>query len=246
MAQQINLINPALRKTRGLLSATPLAIAAGVLLVLILAAGSVMRQRANGTQAEADKRAAELTAAQAQLVELSSRTTESATDPILAEELNNSRAMLNLREEVIATLERGVFTGNAGFAEFLRGFARQAPSGLWLTGFVLNPVSRDIEIRGRMLRSTALPEFVQRLRSEEAFRGISFSSLVIERPAQTAAVAASDEQGAAPSTEKTATTGKTATASADYIEFVMRSTPEKDAASREAAPARTTKLEVRQ
>lgn len=240
MLQQINLINPALRKTRDLLSAVPLAIAVGVLLVLILVAGSVARQRAGSAQVEADKRAEELKAAQAQLVEMSARTTEAATDPVLAEELSNSRAMLNLREEVIATLERGVFTGNSGFAEFLRGFARQAPNGLWLTGFVLNPVSRDIEIRGRMLRSTALPEFIQRLKSETVFRGVSFSSLIIERPAQ----AAVPELDSAPAPTPT----HAAAASPDYIEFVMRTTSvDTSRSSAEAAASgKTTVLEVRQ
>ncbi|SMB29886.1 conserved exported protein of unknown function [Sterolibacterium denitrificans] len=240
MLQQINLINPALRKTRDLLSAVPLAMAVGVLLVLILVAGSVARQRASSAQVEADKRAEELKAAQAQLVEMSARTTEAAIDPVLAEELSNSRAMLNLREEVIATLERGVFTGNSGFAEFLRGFARQAPNGLWLTGFVLNPVSRDVEIRGRMLRSTALPEFIQRLKSEAVFRGVSFSSLVIERPAQDA-VPELDSASASVSAHVKA-------ASPDYIEFVIRTTPVETSRSAAgvAASGKTTVLEVRQ
>lgn len=242
MLQQINLINPALRKTRDLLSAIPLAIAVGVLLVLILTAGSVARQRANAAQAEAEKRAEELKTAQAQLMEMSARTTELATDPALAEELANSRAMLNLREEIIATLERGVFTDNSGFAEFLRGFARQAPNGLWLTGFVLNPMSRDIEIRGRMLRSTALPEFIQRLKSEAVFRGVSFSSLIIERPAQPVA----SEQEAAPASAPVP--AQAAAALPDYIEFVMRTTSAETSRSAAvvATPSKTKVLEVRQ
>ncbi|MBV2235156.1 MAG: hypothetical protein KUL75_06360 [Sterolibacterium sp.] len=244
MQQQINLINPALRKTRDLLSAMPLAMVVGLLLILIMAGGSFARQRATAAQVEADKRTAELTAAQAQLMELSGKTSEGAVDPVLAEELTNSRAMLNLREEVIATLERGVFTGNTGFAEFLRGFARQAPSGLWLTGFVLNPVDRNIEIRGRMLKATALPEFVQRLKSEDVFRGMSFSSLEIDRPER----AGAEETDQADGFTADSAMRQAAEKLPDYSEFVMRTTPAGTATSKieDDVPRRAARLEIRQ
>ena len=245
MPQQINLINPALRKTRDLFSAMPLALVAGALLVLLLTAGTMARQHVGSLQTEANKRAQELQAAQAQLLEISSTETGAATDTVLAEELAKSRAMLNLREEVIATLERGIFSDNAGFAEFMRGFARQAPQGLWLTGFALNPLERNVEIRGRMLKSTALPEFIQRLREETAFQGLSFSSLTIERPSS------AEQTGAAAGTDNFLSPQAMMNApakQAEFIEFVIRTTPDKPdtpAAARPAEKGRTTVLELR-
>lgn len=239
MPQQINLINPALRKTRDLFSAMPLALAAGVLLVLLLTANTIARQHVGSLQAEAGKYEQELQTAQAKLLEISSTEAGAATNTALAEELANSRAMLNLREEVITILERGIFLDNTGFAEFMRGFARQAPQSLWLTGFALNPLERNVEVRGRMLKSTALPEFIQRLRKETAFQGLGFSSLTIERPSSEEQAGTAAGAGSAPSTQMMMN------ASTEFMEFVIQTAPDKsDVPVRSAAKGRS--LEVRQ
>ena len=70
MAQQINLITPALRKKRDLLTAMPLAMATAAMLVLLGAGSFWVTQQANTVQAEADKRAADLKGAQDRLAEL--------------------------------------------------------------------------------------------------------------------------------------------------------------------------------
>lgn len=184
MTQQINLINLELRKKRDLLTAAPLSIAFGVVLVIVFAAFMVAQQRANTVQAEADKRTAELKQAQDQMQELSKKIAETKPDPRLAEELEHARTLLNLREEIIQTLEGGVFGKGGGYSEFMRGFARQAPRDLWLTGFVLRSEDASIEIRGSMLKPAALPEFIRRLGDEAAFKGIGFASLLVGRTTQ--------------------------------------------------------------
>ncbi|MBP9219338.1 MAG: hypothetical protein KBF29_10925 [Sterolibacterium sp.] len=184
MAQQINLINLELRKKRDLLTAAPLSIAFGVVLAIVFAAFMVAQQRANTVQAEAGKRTAELKQAQDQMQELSKKIAETKPDPRLAEELGHARTLLNLREEIIQTLEGGVFGKGGGYSEFMRGFARQAPRDLWLTGFVLRSEDASIEIRGSMLKPAALPEFIRRLGDEVAFKGIGFASLLVGRTTQ--------------------------------------------------------------
>ncbi|MDD5174832.1 MAG: PilN domain-containing protein [Sterolibacterium sp.] len=100
----------------------------------------------------------------------------------LANELANARALLKSREEVVKVLESGAFSNTIGFAEFLRGFARQAPNGLWLTGFTIGAGGTEMEIRGRMLNPASLPEYIRRLKTEKVFQGRSFASLTIQRP----------------------------------------------------------------
>lgn len=182
MSQQINLLNLALRKKKDLLTAQPLMLAACLVLVLILILFSVGRQQAETAQAEADKRAIEVKKVQDQMQELARKLAEVKPSQALQDELTNARAMLSLREDVIAALEGGDFGAGQGFAEFLRGFARQVPDGLWLTGFTLNTTKAEIEMHGRMVKATALPEYLRRLNSEKAFQGRSFSSLLIEAP----------------------------------------------------------------
>ncbi len=237
MIQQINLLNPGLRKRRDLLSAIPLTIAAGVLLVLVLAVSSVVRQQAGDLEAAADKRAAELKASQAHLVELGKSVSEIKPNPELVEELANSRAMLNLRTEVIAVLEGGAFNSKRGFSEFMRGFARQAPEGLWLTGFVLYPNGDNLEIHGRMLKPTALPEFIRRLNSEQAFQGLGFSSLSMDRPVKSVTASGAPPQGAAT---------PAAPSLAPFVEFLLKSTPADSKASAAGGSAHPTSKGSRQ
>lgn len=182
MAQQINLINPALRKKRDLLTAIPLSIATGIMLVLVIAAALLARQQADTVQAEADKRAADLKTSQERLTELGKVVAETRPDPKLAEELENARTLLNLREEIVTIVEGGALGKKGSFSEYMRGFARQVPRDLWLTGFVLFPTGENMEIRGRMMNAAALPDFIRRLNSETAFQGVGFSSLMIDRP----------------------------------------------------------------
>ncbi len=222
MIQQINLLNSGLRKQRDLLSAIPLTIAAGVLLLLVLAVSSGVRQRAGDLEAAADKRAAELKASQAHLVELGKTVSEIKPSPELAEELANSTAMLNLRTEVIALLESGTFNSNRGYSEFMRGFARQVPESLWLTGFVLYSNGNNLEIHGRMLKPTALPEFIRRLNGEKVFQGLSFSSLSIDRPVKAVTAPTAQSQSAAAS--------ETSNLS-PFVEFLLKSPPTENQAS---------------
>lgn len=215
MTQQINLLNLELRKKRDLLTAKPLAIAVGLVLVLLMTVSTLVGQQAAALQSEADKRAAELKASQDRLLEMGKSMSDLKPNPELLDELSNSRAMLNLREEVIGALEGKDLHGNQGFAEFLRGFARQVPNGLWLSGFNLHTAGEEMEIRGNMLNSTALPEYIRRLNSEKAFQGRSFSSLVIQRPG---VGGDGKPAGAAPGAEA-------ASAPPAFVEFVLRSKP---------------------
>lgn len=203
MAQQINLINPALRKKRDLLTAIPLSIATGILLVLIIVAAFFAHQQADTVQAEADKRAAELKKSQERLAELGKVVAETKPDPKLAEELENARTLLNLREEIVTIVEGGALGKKGGFSEYMRGFTRQVPRDLWLTGFVLSPTGENMEIRGRMMNAAALPEFIRRLNSETIFQGVGFSSLLIDRPPPEPVVAKPVAAPVAPPASKT-------------------------------------------
>ncbi len=198
MSQQINLINPALRHKRDWLTATPLAIVSGVFLLIIIITAIWAKQRVEIRQTEADQRASILKTSQDRLAELGKTVTELKPNQQLADELTTSRTMLNLREEVMVALEGGAFSNNTGFSEYLRGFARQAPEGLWLSGFTIGSGGEEMEIRGRMLNPLALPEYIQRLNSEKAFKGRSFSTLTIQRPESAEAAKPSAPQPAAP------------------------------------------------
>jgi hypothetical protein len=108
--------------------------------------------------------------------------------PQLIAEVERVEGLLRRRGEILRLLEGGVVGSTGGFAEYLRGFARQAPQGLWLTGFTIGSGGNDMEIRGSMLNPAALPDYIQRLGTEKAFQGRNFAALTMNRADPPAAV----------------------------------------------------------
>lgn len=224
MSQQINLINPALRKTKDWLTATVLAVATGIMVVVIVGSTILAKQAADARFAEAERSAAALKAAQDRLMALSKEVGELKPDPKLGEELSSALKVLSLREDVIKALEGGAGSagGITGFSEYFRGFARQVPSGLWLTGIVMDTGSDEMEIRGRMLNPASLPDYIQRLNSEKAFSGKGFSNLAILRPAPDAApVGANASSGGVQVSANASAATATVPKSSPFVDFML-------------------------
>ncbi len=181
MSAQINLYHPRFLKQRDVLALGNVAIAAVIVYVVLAAVGGWAWQHA-ATRSDA------ATAAEAQLKSAKERVeaeTKAAAsrkpDPQLAAELEAAESRLRRRVEIAGLLESGAIGSTGGFAEYLRGFARQASEGLWLTGFSIGTGGNDMEIRGSVLDPTALPDYIRRLGAEKAFQGRSFAALTMNR-----------------------------------------------------------------
>lgn len=240
MSQQINLLNPAFHKTFDWLTAKPLAIATCVMLVILVAISNWAAFQADSRERVANQRAEKLKTAQDRLLTMSKTIAESKPDPQLANELADARALLKSREEVMKVLEGGALGNTIGFAEFLRGFARQVPNGLWLTGFTIGAGGNEMEIRGRMLNPASLPEYIRRLKTEKAFQGRSFASLTIQRPEEgrekkAATTPAANAKIGAPG----ATTPALPPSFVDFVLMPETTDPGKPASTASTAPAAT-------
>lgn len=181
MSAQINLYHPRFLKQHDPLSLGNVVIAGIVLCaVLALASGWI------GMNAAQRKDAAAIVEAQLNNV-TDQVTAETAAaenrkpDPRLIAELQSIESLLERRDHIALLLESGSIGSPGGFAEYLRGFGRQAPEGLWLTGFTIDSGGNDMEIRGSMLAAVALPEYIRRLGAEKSFQGRSFASLTMTR-----------------------------------------------------------------
>jgi hypothetical protein len=184
MSAQINLYHPRFLKQRELLTLRNVALAAAAVYGLLALAGGWAWQNA-ATQKEA------ATAAEAQL-KLTKEQVDAATkaaatrkpSPQLAAELENAEGTLRRRTEIAGLLESGSVGSTGGFSEYMRGFARQAQDGLWLTGFSIGSGGNDMEIRGSMLNPGALPDYIRRLGAEKVFQGRNFAALSMNRGEQ--------------------------------------------------------------
>lgn len=174
MSQQINLINPALRQRRDWLHFNVVAPAALLCLALIIVATTYLqRQQAELAQQEAVL-GAQLKATQDRLQALSRTLGERKANPALAKEVERLVAAVALRQQALDTLA-GQSASERHFSDVMRGLARQRMTGLWLTGFAASADS--LEIRGRMLDASLLPDYIRRLDAEAAFQGRRFDML---------------------------------------------------------------------
>ena len=210
MSQQINLYNARFLRQREWLTANTLAAAFG-LAVLMVAGWSVWAQRqAADAQADVDSSATQLKAAQQRMAELGARLATNKPSPQLANELATAQALVKARGDVLAAVQGGILGDDAAgaFSEYLRGFARQTPAGVWLTGVRIGAGGGDMEIRGRMLNSSLLPEYIRRLSGEKAFQGKTFSALDVR-------------QGMADAKPAQAGQPAVVAAAAGFVEFVL-------------------------
>jgi hypothetical protein len=212
VTQQINLYDDRLRPRHELAKARSLGLAAAVLLALLSALGVYARLAADRRGAELSALQSELRTEQERVTALTKAAAERRVAPALAGELANSRALLETRQEVMDVLASGQLGKADGFSGVMFGFARQAQSDVWLTGFSVAGGGEEIEIRGRLLDPAKLPGYVQRLSGEPVFHGRRFAALDMRSVEPEAAKA--DAGAAVPPTSATLPR---------YVEFVLRS-----------------------
>ncbi|GAB1392147.1 MSHA biogenesis protein MshI2 [Rhodocyclaceae bacterium] len=197
MAQQINLYDPALKRKRDWLALENVVIGGLLLLVAVGAIGMVERRMLPDLSARSVAAEAQVKAMREQVMMLGQRAANRKPDPRLEQALTAKRQLLSLRGEVLATLRNSVGPNASSYAEYLRGFARQTVSGLWLTGFTVKTAGNGMEIRGNTTDPALIPEYIRRLNKETAFQGQTFAALKLERPAPKSGTAGS-AAGAAP------------------------------------------------
>lgn len=198
MSAQINLYHPRFLKQRDPLSLGNVALAAAVLYGLLAAAGVWAWQNAAARQEAARVAEAQLKAVKEMVIAETKAAATRKPSPQLAAELERGEAVLRRSGEIARLLESGVVGSTGGFADTLRGFARQTSEGLWLTGFSIGAGGNDIEIRGSMFNPGLLPEYIRRLGSEKAFQGRNFAALTMNRAEPVAALRPAQAAGVAP------------------------------------------------
>jgi hypothetical protein len=200
MSQNINLLGPAFRKQRQLLTLAAVAQALGITLVALFCYQFILQQQVNGLAAEL--RAAEgLLGSQRGYAEKLKDKPALKPDARLEAEIGQLEAELKTAREAMEALKGGAFGNQQGFAEYLRAFSRQSVGGLWLTGFSIAG-SGELEIRGRVLSPDLVPSYIQRLNREEVLAGRSFARLEMSRPKPEAPAAKDKAAGKAPYTPR--------------------------------------------
>jgi MSHA biogenesis protein MshI len=181
MSAQINLYHPRFLKQRELLTLRNTALAALALYIVLTLVGGWAWQDAAARKDAATVAEAQLKTAKEQVEAATKAAAIRKPSPQLMADVDSAESLLRRRGDIARLLESGAVGSTGGFSDYLRGFARQAPEGLWLTGFSIGAGGSDMEIRGSMMNPGALPDYIRRLGSEKAFQGRNFASLNMNR-----------------------------------------------------------------
>lgn len=201
MSQYINLLGPAFRRQRLLLTLNRTALLAAIALVTMTGVMAYDLHRVDGLREE-------LASAQglmkAQNVYTSRLKGDGAQkgNTVLDADIGRLEAELKSARDSMGVLEGGALGNREGFARYMLAFSRQALDGLWLTGFSVVS-GGDVTIQGRVVRAELVPVYIQRLNGEPALKGREFSTLEVKRPAPPPAVPAEAGKGPAPETPET-------------------------------------------
>lgn len=225
MSQQINLYEDRLRPRFELVTGRNLGIVSLVLLVAMAGWSVWEGNEASRKSAAAAESLREVLAAQEQMKALTQSVAQRKVSPELVAELDNVRSMTAARKEVIEVLDSGALGKTAGFSSFMLGFARQAQSDLWLTGFRITAGGDEVEIRGRMLDPASLPGYVQRLNTVPVFQGRRFAALEMQRvnPDRPDNVRETSSTAVVTAGGQAAPDGSKAQQQRPFVEFLLRS-----------------------
>lgn len=183
MSQQINLYNPALRKPREWLTAGGLVSAVGLALLVVLMASAVTRFSLSRAAAEAEEAEQALRAEQNQLNAVNAQLAALRHDAALQRQIDIAQAQLKGREEILAALGEIAIEPGKGFANYLRGLARQSINGLWLTGVTIGPAN-ELSIRGRTTSQSLVADYVRQLAADPVFNGHRFAQMTMGQTEQ--------------------------------------------------------------
>lgn len=182
MSQQINLFNASLMKKKQPFSASTLL---QTMLVALLGVAAVSAYGYYQT-AELKKMATAVSAQLKMTEEQAAKMRALAGAPAKNQELDDALSKLQddlQKKRVVADiLNAGDFGNTRGYSAYLAAFARQIPSGVWLTGLSIAGDGKDMSLSGRTLRPELVPEYVSQLKREAIMHGKSFATLKMSQP----------------------------------------------------------------
>jgi hypothetical protein len=181
MSQNINLLAPAFRKQRQVLTLAMVAQCLALVLFVLVAYHYYLREQVGGLAEELASAERVLKAQRSYSDKLKGQSAGRKADTQLEGEIARLETELKQGREAMEALKGGAFGNQQGFAEYLRAFSRQSVSGLWLTGFTIAG-SGEMEIRGRVVAPDLVPGYIQRLNREKVLAGRSFAKFEMSRP----------------------------------------------------------------
>jgi len=181
VSQQINLFNPVFLNPRKLFSLVTMLEMLGL---IVLGSGLVYGfawYQVHSLTAQIQITNKNYNDEQAKLSQSMAEFSPQKSNQLLEDELKSTEAKWAAQNELIASLKSGALGNTTGYSEYMRAFARQAVSGLWLTGFDISGNAAQMSISGAVLSPELLATYVRKLNQEPVMREKPFASLQMQR-----------------------------------------------------------------
>ncbi len=137
----------------------------------------------------------------------------------LEAELKNLNSRFEMQSQMLAIFQQSISENAYHLIDYMRGLASQQLSGVWLTGFKIEPAAQHVSLSGQALQTEEIPLYLDLLSAQKVFEGTQFSGLQFKQvelqkqlAPQAAAVATPATTPAAAPAPAADTSGKSATA----------------------------------
>lgn len=187
MSGQINLFNPIFLKTKKVFSALALVQAVGLLVLGGILMAMYVWYQARELNKNAEIITAQLRVAETQVAKLRAMTAPPGASEALGNALAKLETDIKNRQKITTILQKSDFGNTKGYSAYMLAFARQIPTGVWLTGFNITGGGNEVALQGRSLRPELVPIYVSQLKLETIMQGKSFSTLQMQLPPITSA-----------------------------------------------------------
>ncbi|WP_229007951.1 PilN domain-containing protein [Methylophilus sp. Leaf408] len=168
----------------------------------------------------------------------------------LEAELKNLNSRFEMQSQMLAIFQQSISENAYHLIDYMRGLASQQLSGVWLTGFKIEPAAQHVSLSGQALQTEEIPLYLDLLSAQKVFEGTQFSGLQFKQvelqkqlaPQATAVATPATAPAAAPATTPD-TSGKSASATSSTTNNPV-TPPASTAPANATVPEEASKLKI--
>jgi len=182
--QQINFARGGSKTVRFALNVRTLLWAGGAVAVILMGVTAFDARGLNSLKQRVDTARQQANAMQDQVQQLETELTAQVADSRLVAETERRQREVDELRELLNSVRGNEWDQRGGFAAYFEALARQTRPAMWLREIRFRDGGSRIELAGSALKTDDIPEMVQSLGLEEAFKARTFQDLTIRRPQQ--------------------------------------------------------------
>lgn len=182
MSQQINLCNPLFRKQKKYFSALAMVQTLGLVILSSLLFGAWLTYQTHRLQQQAEQVSQLQDRARTQMTTLGLQVNARKPSPALLDQIIQTEQSVQDEQFILHLLAQGELGNQNGFSNYFIALSQHTVPGLWLTGFEIIATGEQISLRGMALTPELVAQFIDQLKTANAFTGMDFSTLTIQHP----------------------------------------------------------------